>query len=152
MSRLADQQKDFPQWYLDVIAEADLAENADVKGCIIFKPYGYAIWEAIQRDLDARIKSHGVQNAYFPLLIPESILAKEINHIEDFAPECAVVTHGGGKELTEKLYVRPTSETIIYSTFAKWIQSHRDLPLKINSSACGAPMRRGKRIVPPQPG
>ena len=135
MSRLADQQKDFPQWYLDVIAEADLAENADVKGCIIFKPYGYAIWEAIQRDLDARIKAHGVQNAYFPLLIPESILAKEINHIEDFAPECAVVTHGGGKELTEKLYVRPTSETIIYSTFAKWIQSHRDLPLKINQWA-----------------
>jgi len=135
MSRLADQQKDFPQWYLDVIAEADLAENADVKGCIIFKPYGYAIWEAIQRDLDARIKAHGVQNAYFPLLIPESILAKEINHIEGFAPECAVVTHGGGKELTEKLYVRPTSETIIYSTFAKWIQSHRDLPLKINQWA-----------------
>jgi len=133
--RLADQQKDFPQWYLDVIEQADLAENAAVKGCIIFKPYGYALWEAMQRDLDARIKELGVQNAYFPLLIPESVMAKEAEHIEGFAPECAVVTHGGGKELTEKLYIRPTSETIIYATFAKWIQSHRDLPLKINQWA-----------------
>ncbi len=135
MQRLADQKKDFPQWYLDVIEQADLAEHADVKGCIIFKPYGYAIWEAMQRDMDARIKELGVQNAYFPLLIPESIMAKEADHIEGFAPECAVVTHGGGKELTEKLYIRPTSETIIYSTFAKWIHSHRDLPLKINQWA-----------------
>ena len=135
MPRLADQKTDFPQWYLDVIAQADLAEHADVKGCIIFKPYGYALWEAVQRDLDARIKALGVQNAYFPLFIPESVIAKEKDHIEGFAPECAVVTHGGGKELAEKLYVRPTSETIIYTTFAKWVQSHRDLPLKINQWA-----------------
>ncbi len=135
MARIADQQKDFPQWYLDVIAQADLAEHAEVRGCIIFKPYGYALWEAIQRDLDARIKDMGVSNVYFPLLIPESVLQKEKDHIEGFAPECAVVTHGGGKELTEKLYIRPTSETIIYSTFAKWVQSHRDLPLKINQWA-----------------
>lgn len=135
MSRLADPAKDFPQWYLDVIAEADLAENADVKGCIIFKPYGYAIWEAIQSDLDRRIKALGVLNAYFPLFIPESVMAKEKEHVKGFAPECAVVTHGGGKELSEKLYVRPTSETIIYTTFARWIHSHRDLPLKINQWA-----------------
>lgn len=135
MSRLADQQKDFPQWYLDVIAQADLAEHADVKGCIIFKPYGYALWETIQENLNKRIKALGAQNCYFPLFIPESAIAKEKEHIEGFAPECAVVTHGGGKELTEKLYVRPTSETIIYMTFAKWIQSYRDLPLKVNQWA-----------------
>ncbi len=135
MAKIADQKTDFPQWYLDVIAQADLAEHAEVRGCIIFKPYGYALWEAIQSDLNARIKELGVSNVYFPLFIPESILQKEKDHIEGFAPECAVVTHGGGKELTEKLYVRPTSETIIYSTFAKWVQSHRDLPMKINQWA-----------------
>lgn len=135
MARIADQKTDFPQWYLDVIEQAGLAEHAAVRGCIIFKPYGYALWEAIQRDLDHRIKELGVENAYFPLLIPESILQKEKDHIEGFAPECAVVTHGGGKELSEKLYIRPTSETIIYTTFAKWVQSHRDLPLKINQWA-----------------
>jgi prolyl-tRNA synthetase len=132
MSRIADQNTDFPQWYLDVIAQADLAEHADVKGCIIFKPYGYALWENIQRDLDARIKKLKVKNCYFPMFIPESMIAKEKDHIEGFAPECAVVTHGGGKELAEKLYVRPTSETVIYSTFARWIQSYRDLPLNVN--------------------
>lgn len=135
MQKIADPVKDFPQWYLDVIDAAGLAEHAPVKGCIVFKPYGYALWEAVQRDLDARIKSLGVQNAYFPLFIPESILQKEKDHIKGFAPECAVVTHGGGKELAEKLYIRPTSETIIYTTFAKWVQSHRDLPLKINQWA-----------------
>ncbi len=135
MSRLADQQSNFPQWYQDVIDQADLAEPADVKGCIILKPYGYALWEAVQENLNARIKRLGVQNAYFPLFIPESVIAKEKEHIEGFAPECAVVTHGGGKELAEKLYVRPTSETIIYTTFAKWIHSYRDLPLKINQWA-----------------
>ncbi|NOS68003.1 MAG: proline--tRNA ligase [Candidatus Peribacteraceae bacterium] len=135
MPRLADQQKDFPQWYLDVIQQADMAEHADVKGCIIFKPYGYALWEAIQYDLNRRIKALGVQNCYFPLFIPESFMNKEKNHVKGFAPECAVVTHGGGKELTEKLYVRPTSETIMYPTFAKWIHSYRDLPLKINQWA-----------------
>ncbi|MFA5272981.1 MAG: proline--tRNA ligase [Candidatus Peribacter sp.] len=135
MPRLADQKKDFPQWYLDVIAQADLAENADVRGCIIFKPYGYAIWEMMQRDLDRRIKELGVENAYFPLFIPESMLAKEAAHVEGFAPQCAVVTHGGWKELTEKLYVRPTSETVIYSAYARWVHSHRDLPIKLNQWA-----------------
>lgn len=135
MTRLTDPKKDFPQWYLDVIAQADLAENAEARGCIIFKPYGYAIWEAMQRDLDRRIKAMGVLNAYFPLFIPESVLAKEAEHVEGFAPQCAVVTHGGGKELTEKLYVRPTSETTIYSAFARWVHSHRDLPLKVNQWA-----------------
>lgn len=135
MTRLTDPAKDFPQWYLDVIAGADLAEHADVKGCIIFKPYGYAIWEAIQDDLDRRIKALGVHNAYFPLFIPASVMEKEKEHIRGFAPECAVVTHGGDKELAEKLYVRPTSETIIYATFARWVHSHRDLPLKINQWA-----------------
>ncbi len=135
MARIADQATDFPQWYLDVIAQADLAEHAEVRGCIIFKPYGYALWEAIQQDLNQRIKDLGVSNVYFPLLIPESVLMKEKDHIEGFAPECAVVTHGGGKELAEKLYIRPTSETIIYSTFAKWVQSYRDLPMKINQWA-----------------
>jgi len=135
VARIADQKTDFPQWYLDVIEQAGLAEHAEVRGCIIFKPYGYALWEAIQRDLDRRIKELGVDNVYFPLFIPESILQREKDHIEGFAPECAVVTHGGGKELSEKLYVRPTSETIIYTTFAKWVQSHRDLPLKINQWA-----------------
>jgi prolyl-tRNA synthetase len=135
MPRLASQTDDFPQWYLDVIEQADLADYSDVKGCIIFKPYGYAIWEAMQEDLNRRIKEIDVQNAYFPLFIPESIIAKEKDHIEGFAPECAVVTHGGGKELAEKLYIRPTSETIIYATFSKWIKSHRDLPMKINQWA-----------------
>ena len=135
MARLADPKKDFPQWYLDVIEQAGLAEHAVVRGCIIFKPYGFALWEAVQQDLNRRIKALGAENAYFPLLIPESVLQKEKDHIEGFAPECAVVTHGGGKELAEKLYIRPTSETIIYTTFAKWIQSHRDLPLRINQWA-----------------
>lgn len=135
MAKIADQKTDFPQWYLDVIAAADLAENADVRGCIVFKPYGYALWEAIQTDLNRRIKELDVDNIYLPMFIPESLIAKEKDHIEGFAPECAVVTHGGGKELTEKLYVRPTSETIVYASFAKWIQSHRDLPMKINQWA-----------------
>lgn len=135
MPRLTDPKKDFPQWYLDVIAAADLAEYAEVKGCIIFKPYGYALWENMQRDLDRRIKALGAQNVYFPLFIPASLLRKEKEHVEGFAPECAVVTEGGGKKLTEPLYVRPTSETIMYATFAKWIASYRDLPLKINQWA-----------------
>lgn len=132
---LASQSDDFPQWYLDTVSQAGLAEESGVRGCIVFKPYGYAIWELMQRDLDRRIKAMGVENAYFPLFIPESVMMKEAQHVQGFAPECAVVTHGGGKELAEKLYVRPTSETIIYSTFSRWIGSHRDLPLKINQWA-----------------
>ncbi len=126
---------DYSKWYGDVIAQAQLADYSPVKGCMVIRPNGYAIWEAIQRELDLRIKALGHENAYFPLFIPESLLAREKEHVEGFAPECAVVTHGGGKELEEKLYVRPTSETIMYSMYAQWIQSWRDLPLLINQWA-----------------
>lgn len=133
--RITAREADFAQWYQDVVEAADLADDAPVRGCMIIKPHGYAIWEALQRTLDAQIKAAGAKNAYFPLLIPESFLQKEKDHIEGFAPECAVVTHGGGKELEEKLYIRPTSETIINHTFARWISSWRDLPLVINQWA-----------------
>jgi len=135
MAKIASQSQDFPKWYLDVVQMADLAENSVVKGCMVIKPYGYAIWENIQRELDKRIKAAGVQNAYFPLFIPESFLTREKDHVEGFAPECATVTHGGGKKLAEPLVVRPTSETIIYDTYSKWVQSYRDLPLLINQWA-----------------
>ncbi len=132
---IVTREADFPQWYQDVITASDLAENGPAKGSMIIKPYGYAIWEAIKTELDERIKAAGVPNMYFPLFIPESLLHKEASHIEGFAPEVAVVTHAGGKELEEKLIVRPTSETIIYDSFSKWIQSYRDLPLMINQWA-----------------
>jgi prolyl-tRNA synthetase len=135
MAKIASQSADFPQWYQDVVQMADLAEHSKIKGCMVIKPYGYAIWENIQKDLDRRIKEAGVQNAYFPLLIPESFLTKEKDHVEGFAPECAVVTHGGGKKLAEPLVLRPTSETIMYDTFSDWVQSYRDLPLLINQWA-----------------
>ncbi|MDP9075464.1 MAG: proline--tRNA ligase, partial [Actinomycetota bacterium] len=127
--------EDFPRWYQDVIARAQLAENGPVRGTMVIRPYGYAIWERIQAEVDGRIKRAGVENAYFPLLIPESYLRKEAEHVEGFSPELAVVTIGGGKELDEPLVIRPTSETIINSYFAKWIQSYRDLPLLINQWA-----------------
>ncbi len=135
MSKLTPQSQDFPKWYQEVVQMADLAEHSLVKGCMVIKPYGYAIWENIQRELDRRIKAAGVQNAYFPLFIPQSLLTREANHVEGFAPECATVTHGGGKELAEPLVVRPTSETIMYETYSRWIQSYRDLPLLINQWA-----------------
>ncbi|MBU1018757.1 MAG: proline--tRNA ligase [Patescibacteria group bacterium] len=135
MSRITPQSEDFSQWYLDIVKEAELADYSKVKGCMVIKPYGYAIWENMQKDLDRRIKEAGVKNVYFPLFIPESLLQREKDHVEGFAPECAVVTHGGGKELAEKLIVRPTSETIMYDTFSDWIQSYRDLPLLINQWA-----------------
>ena len=115
--------------------EAELADYSPVKGCMVIRPYGYAIWELIQSTLDKMIKDTGHQNAYFPLFIPESFLQKEKEHVEGFAPECAVVTYGGGKELEEKLVIRPTSETIINHMFSKWIQSYRDLPMLINQWA-----------------
>jgi prolyl-tRNA synthetase len=127
--------KDYSQWYLDIIAVADLAENGPVRGTMIIKPYGYALWERIQTILNARFKEVGVQNAYFPMFIPEKFLKREEDHVEGFAPEVAVVTHAGGKKLEEPLIVRPTSETIIYDTFSNWIQSYRDLPLLINQWA-----------------
>lgn len=130
--KITKREDDFSQWYLDVIAAADLADYAPVKGCMVIKPYGYAIWENIQRELDRVFKATGHVNAYFPLLIPESFLKKEAEHVEGFSPELAVVTHAGGKKLEENLVVRPTSETIIYASYAKWVQSWRDLPLLIN--------------------
>ena len=132
---LTSRSQDYAQWYLDVIAAADMAEHAPVKGCMIIKPWGYGIWERMQRVLDGHIKDTGHENAYFPLFIPQSMLQKEADHIEGFAPECAVVTQGGGKELEEPLYVRPTSEAIICSSYAKWVSSWRDLPIKINQWA-----------------
>jgi prolyl-tRNA synthetase len=134
-SVLASPAADFPRWYQDVIARAELADNGPVRGTMVIRPYGYAIWERIQAELDARIKDAGAANAYFPLFIPESYLHREAEHVEGFSPELAVVTYGGGKELEEPVVVRPTSETIINSYFSKWIQSYRDLPLLLNQWA-----------------
>jgi prolyl-tRNA synthetase len=127
--------EDFSQWYNDVIMRAELADYSPVRGCMVIRPRGYGIWELMQRALDDMFKETGHQNAYFPLFIPQSFLAKEAEHVEGFAPQTAVVTRGGGKELEEPLVVRPTSETIIYSLYAKWIQSYRDLPLLLNQWA-----------------
>ncbi|CAA9211885.1 MAG: Prolyl-tRNA synthetase, archaeal/eukaryal type [uncultured Acidimicrobiales bacterium] len=132
---LTPQEEDFPRWYQDVVAKADLAENGPVRGTMVIKPWGYAVWELVQAELDRRIKAAGAKNAYFPLFIPESFLKKEAQHVEGFSPELAVVTHGGGEELAEPVVVRPTSETVINHLFAKWVQSHRDLPLLINQWA-----------------
>lgn len=134
--RITPRAEDYSRWYLDVIRQAGLAENAEVvKGCMVIKPHGYAIWEKIQRALDDEFKATGHQNAYFPLLIPESFLKKEAQHVEGFSPELAVVTHAGGKQLEEPYVIRPTSETIIGHFFARWIESYRDLPLLINQWA-----------------
>jgi prolyl-tRNA synthetase len=124
--------EDFSAWYNDLIQKAELADYSPVRGCMVIRPNGYAIWEQMQRALDDMFKETGHQNAYFPLLIPQNFLAREAEHVEGFAPELAVVTHGGGKELEEPLVIRPTSETIIYSMFGKWIQSWRDLPILMN--------------------
>ena len=144
---LTPRADDFSKWYLDILAAADLVENSPVRGCMVIKPYGMALWERVQKILDEKFRARGVENAYFPLFIPLSLLAKEEGHASGFAKECAVVTHHrlvakDGKvfpdpesKLEEPLVVRPTSETIIYDTFAKWVQSHRDLPLKINQWA-----------------
>jgi len=131
-SVLPSQSSDFPAWYGEVVRRAGLAENAPVRGAMVIKPYGYAIWEAIQRELDDRIKATGHENVYFPLLVPASVLAQEGQLIEGFAPEVAVVTRAGGKELEEPLAVRPTSEALIWATYARWLQSYRDLPLLYN--------------------
>jgi prolyl-tRNA synthetase len=133
--KLTTRAQDYNDWYLDVIAAADLAEHSPVKGCMVIKPTGYAIWEMMQKVLDAKFKEQGVENAYFPLFIPESYLTREAEHVEGFAPEVAVVTHAGGKKLEEPLIVRPTSETIMYEVFSNWVQSYRDLPLLINQWA-----------------
>jgi prolyl-tRNA synthetase len=127
--------KDYSQWYLDVIASGQLADYAPVRGCMVVQPNGYAVWEAMQRELDSRFKDLGHVNAYFPLFIPESFFRKEAQHVEGFAPECAVVTHGGGEKLEEPLYVRPTSETVIGHMYSQWVHSWRDLPVLINQWA-----------------
>src|SRR5690606_13331378 len=132
---LTPQADDFPRWYQDVIAKAELGDNRPLRGTMVIRPYGCAIWERMQAELDARIKAAGAENAYFPLFIPMSYLEKEAEHVEGFSPELAVVTHGGGKELEEPSVVRPTSEMIINSYFAKWVQSYRDLPLLVNQWA-----------------
>ena len=132
---ITPRDKDYPQWYLDVITAGELADYAPVRGCMVIRPLGFAIWEAIRRDLDGRFKDLGHTNAYFPLFIPESFLRKEAEHVEGFAPECAVVTHGGGEKLEEPLVIRPTSETIIGHMYAQWIHSWRDLPVLINQWA-----------------
>jgi prolyl-tRNA synthetase len=133
--KITPRSQDFSEWYQNIVLQARLADYSPVKGCMVIRPNGYSIWERIQRELDQRIKKTGVRNAYFPVFIPESFLKKEAEHVEGFAPQCAVVTYAGAKDLEEKLVVRPTSETIINSMFAKWIQSYRDLPLMINQWA-----------------
>jgi prolyl-tRNA synthetase len=132
---LTPQSEDFPRWYQDVVAKAELADNGPVRGTMVIRPYGYSIWERMQADMDRRIKEAGARNAYFPLFIPESYLSREAEHVEGFSPELAVVTHAGGKELEEKVVVRPTSETVIGEYMAKWTQSYRDLPLLLNQWA-----------------
>src|SRR3989440_1681727 len=132
---LTPRAEDFPRWYQDLIAKAELADNGPVRGTMVIRPAGWAIWERIQSEMDDRIKAAGAQNAYFPLFIPESYLRREAQHVEGFSPELAVVTHGGGKQLAEPIVVRPTSETVIGEFMAKWIDSYRDLPLLLNQWA-----------------
>jgi prolyl-tRNA synthetase len=132
---LTPQADDFPQWYQDVLNKAELADNGPVRGTMVIRPYGYAIWERMQAEVDQRIKAAGAENVYFPLFIPQSHLQKEAEHVEGFSPELAVVTHAGGKDLAEPIVVRPTSETVFGEFMAKWVQSYRDLPLRLNQWA-----------------
>ena len=132
VTQIADINENFAQWYTDVVLKTELVDYGPVKGTMVIRPYGYAIWENIQKDMDRRFKETGAKNAYFPLLIPMSYFTKEAEHVEGFAPEVAVVTHAGGAKLEEPLAIRPTSETIIGTMYAKWIQSYRDLPVLMN--------------------
>jgi len=132
---LASQKVDFPRWYQDVLEKAELADNGPVRGTMVIRPYAYAIWERMQAEVDVRIKAAGAENVYLPVFIPESYLKREAEHVEGFSPELAVVTHAGGKDLAEPFVVRPTSETLFGELMAKWIQSHRDLPLLLNQWA-----------------
>ena len=132
VEQIANIEEDFPKWYTDVVLKTKLVDYGPVKGTMVIRPYGYAIWENIQNEMNARFKKRGVENAYFPLLIPMSYFTKEAEHVEGFAPEVAVVTVAGGEELAEPLAIRPTSETIIGTMCSKWVQSYRDLPLKVN--------------------
>src|SRR5256714_10087756 len=135
MAVLTSQRDDFPRWYQDVLTKAKLAENGPARGTMVIRPTGYAIWERMQAEVDGRIKAAGAQNACFPLLIPMNFFEREAEHVEGFSPELAVVTHGGGKELSEPLAIRPTSEAVVGEYMAKWIDSHRDLPLLLNQWA-----------------
>jgi prolyl-tRNA synthetase len=135
VTEITPRSQDFSRWYVDVVRRAELADYTPVKGCMVIRPYGYAIWELLQQALDRRIKAAGHVNAYFPLFIPDSLLTREAQHVEGFAPQVAYVTHGGGEELEEKLVVRPTSEAIFGTMYAKWIQSWRDLPILMNQWA-----------------
>src|SRR5438132_1520412 len=135
VTEITPQSEDFSRWYLDVVRRAELADYSPVKGCMVIRPYGYAIWELIQQSLDRRFKATGHVNAYFPLFIPETLLMKEKEHVEGFAPQVAWVTRGGDEELEEKLIVRPTSEVLVGTMYAKWVQSWRDLPILINQWA-----------------
>ena len=135
VTEITKQSEDFSKWYLDVVRRAELADYSPVKGCMVIRPYGYAIWELLQRAIDDRLKATGHVNAYFPLFIPESLLMKEAEHVEGFAPQVAWVTHGGTEKLEERLAIRPTSEVIFGTMYAKWIQSWRDLPVLINQWA-----------------
>jgi len=132
---IVKQTEDYARWYTDVVQKAELADYSPVKGCMVIRPYGFGLWENMRDGLDRRFKETGHVNAYFPMLIPESFMHREAEHVEGFSPELAVVTHGGGKKLEEPLVIRPTSETIIWDMYRKWIQSHRDLPLLINQWA-----------------
>jgi prolyl-tRNA synthetase len=132
VTELTDQEDDFDRWYREVVEKAELADDAPVRGCKVIRPYGYGLWERMVARLDARIKETGVENAYFPLFIPQSMLAREAEHVEGFAPEVAWVTRGGERELEEPWAVRPTSEAIICPSFARWVQSYRDLPILLN--------------------
>src|SRR4030081_1726038 len=146
-TEITKQSVDFGRWYIDVVRRAELADYSPVKGCMVIRPYGYAIWELIQQALDRRIKATGRVNAYFPLFIPESLLTKEAEHVQVFAPQVACVPPGGGEELEERLVVRPTSEAIIGTMYAKWIQSWRDLPVLINQWANVVGWEKGTRAV-----
>ena len=132
VNQITKRSEDFSKWYTELIRRAELADYSPVKGIMVIRPYGYEIWEHIKENLDIKFKETGHKNAYFPLLIPESFLKKEAEHVEGFAPEVAWVTHGGGNELEERLAIRPTSEAIICHMYSKWITSWRDLPVLIN--------------------
>src|SRR6516164_8324387 len=135
VTAITPRSQDFSRWYLDIVKKAELADYSPVKGSMVIRPYGYAIWELLQQALDQRIKATGHVNAYFPLFIPDSLLLKEADHVEGFSPQVAYVTHAGGEELEEKLVVRPTSEAIIGTMYANWVHSWRDLPILINQWA-----------------
>lgn len=133
--KITPRSTNYSDWYIDIVTQAKLADYSPVRGCMVIRPRGYAIWEKMQQVLDRMFKETGHENAYFPLLIPEDFMRREAEHVEGFAPELAVVTHGGGQKLEEPFVIRPTSETIIWSMYKKWIQSYRDLPLLINQWA-----------------